>query len=230
MKKAGLATAALALAAAAALPASANAQAVAGNFSLVMMVHQQSLSAGGQLPGVRPWDGRARAGVRYAYRSIPCSGNAPVNNLASDLPSYNGRVRGSRFPQSMRAHPLSFSLRRRRGRWEMLGGIRFTVCKQAPGPTANPDPVPDESKPRIDVVFRATFRRYNAETLHWNGTFRLRGGTGRYADLTGSGAISGYFACFGERGCPGSGNSTFQDGQMTLQGTYRDRTPELASG
>lgn len=229
----GPATLALALAIAAALPASggsaARSQAVAGEFNLVMMVHQRS-STVGQLPGVRAWDGRARPGIRYAYRSIPCSGNAPVNNLASDLPSYNGRVSGSRLPASARAHPMAFRLRKRQGRWEMQGTIRFTVCKQGSGPTPTPDPVPDEAKPKIDVFFRARFKRFNAETVHYTGTFRLIGGTGRYRGLTGSGGISGYFACFGEPGCAASGNSAFQDGQMTLQGTYRDPTPQLAAG
>lgn len=52
--------------------------------------------------------GRTRAQWLFAYRSIPCSGNAPVNNISSNLTSYNGRVRDSRVPSSTRLHPFRF--------------------------------------------------------------------------------------------------------------------------
>jgi hypothetical protein len=227
----GLLVALVAAVLAAAVPvgsgsAATTGQAVAGNFSLVLMVHQKSST--GPLPGVHPWDGRPKAGVTYAYRSIPCSGPAPVNNISSDLPSFNGRVRGSTLPNSTRAHPFTFRLRKVRGKWLMQGTLRITVCKLGPGATPQPDPIPDESKPKIDVALTASFQRYNGESLHWAGPFRLRGGTGRYRTLTGSGTASGYFTCLA--GCAATSSSTYQDGQFTLQGTYRDSTPDLASG
>jgi len=199
---------------------------VSGRFSLVMMVHTTS-SDFGNLPGVNPWSGARRRGTVYVYRSIPCTGDAPVNNIASDLPSYNQRVRGSRLPSSMRAHPFRFSLVRRDGKWRMKGRIAFTVCKLGPGPTPQNDPVPDARKPRINVHFEAAFRRVTGETLRWNGRFRIRGGTGRYDDLTGSGDIAGYFLCFNPRGCVALGGR-YLDAQMTLQGRYRDPTPDLS--
>lgn len=200
--------------------------AVRGTFNLVMMVHTSSSSAG-PLPGANPWSGTYRAGEGFRYRSIPCSGNAPVNNLASDLPTYGARVTGGRVPSSMRAHPFGFRVRQYRGRWEIQGSVTFTVCKLASGPTPANDPVPDDAKPKIVMGFRAQFKRENNDLVRYTGRFRIEGGTGRYADLTGTGQIAGYFACFGDTGCESRG--TYTDGQMVLNGTYSDRTPQLGA-
>lgn len=204
----------------------AQAPGIGGEFSLIMMVHTSS-GGFGDLPGVNPWNGARRSGGRFVYRSIPCAGMAPVNNISSDLPSYNTRVKGSRAPSSMRAHPMAFTVRKRDGRMQITGRIRFTVCQLKGGPTAPDDPVSDEQKPKIDVHFRADFKRTTDEALRWSGTFRLRGGTGRYEDLTGSGRIAGYFFCFAEDGCNALGGN-YLDGQMVLEGKYRDPTPDLA--
>lgn len=199
---------------------------VKGSFSLVMMVHTVS-STYGTLPDTNAWNGTYRAGSDFRYRSIPCTGNAPVNNLASDLPSYGGRVAGSRLPSSMRAHPFGFRVRQYKGRWEMQGAVTFTVCKLGSGPTPAGDPVPDEAKPKIRIGFRVQFKRESTEAVRWTGRFRIEGGTGRYEGLTGSGQIAGYFACFGEPGCGDGG--VYRDGQMVLTGTYSDPTPQLGS-
>ena len=127
----------------------------------------------------------------------------------------------------MRAHPFGFRVRQYKGRWEMQGAATFTVCKLGSGPTPGDDPVPDEAKPKIRIGFRVQFKRENTELVRWTGRFRIEGGTGRYEDLTGSGQISGYFACFGEPGC-GTGG-VYRDGQMVLRGTYSDPTPQLGS-
>lgn len=202
---------------------------VKGRFSLVMMIHTRS-SSFGDLPGVTPWNGVRTQGASFEYRSIPCQGNAPVNNIASDLPSYGTRVRGSRAPSSMRAHPFGFKLRKNsRGKWEMIGAVRFTVCHLRPGPTPSNDPVADVQKPYIDVGFRAKFKRESPEMLRWEGRFRLNGGTQRYDDLTGSGTIAGYFFCFAPEGCVAH-DRKYLDGQFVMQGTYRDPTPDLAGG
>ena len=200
---------------------------VSGRFSLVMMSH--TTSAGAQLPGVNPWNGsRQASNERFAYRSIPCSGPAPVNNLSTDLPSYNGRVAGSRLPNSARAHPISFRVVRVRGGGsEIRGNITLTVCKLASGPTATPDPIPDAQKPKIRVFFRAGFARTSLQEVSFSGTFKLIGGSGRYRDLTGAGRIAGYITCFGEQGC--GPDRTLLDTQYTLQGNFRDPTPQLTT-
>lgn len=201
---------------------------VDGTFSAVMMVHTSS-SAFGELPGVKPWNGGRNNGISYRYRSIPCTGNAPVNNISSDLPSYGTRVANSRAPSSMRAHPFAFTVRKNKKtrRWEMVGSVKFIVCKLGPGPTPQNDPVPDENKPKIIVGFRAEFTRMTSEALRFAGRFRIEGGTQRYEDLTGSGQIAGYLMCFAPEGCSQNGNR-YLDGQFVMNGNYSDPTPQLA--
>jgi len=182
----------------------------------------------GNLPGVNPWDGLDRPDERYTYRSIPCTGPAPVNNIASDLPTYNNRVSGSRSPASMRAHPFTFKLLKIKGRWRMRGQITFTVCKLSGGPTKSPDPIPDANKPKIIVRFDTAYRRMSNETLRFNGIAKVRGGTGRYSDLTGEAKMAGYLFCFAPEGCANKGGK-YLDGQFVLHGDYKDPTPDLAN-
>lgn len=202
-------------------------QGIKGRFNLQAMYHT-STAQFPVLPGVNPWDGRSEDGV-FAYRSIPCTGNAPVNNISSNLPSYNTRVRGSRVPSSTRLQPLRFRVRRIRGVRMITGRINLTVCQLRPGPTPNPDPVADINKPKIKIAFRARFKRESAEDVRYHGTFRILGGTQRYEDLTGSGDIAGYLFCFAPKGCAGTGGK-YLDGNVTMQGEYADPTPELAAG
>lgn len=201
-----------------------------GPFSLVMMIHTNKGDAParfGPIPPTRPWNGVAQDG-QFSYSSIPCTGNAPVNNIASDLPTYNGRVEGSRAPASMRAHPFRFRVKQlKSGKGKVISGrIDFTVCKLGGGPNAAPDPVADVDKPKIYVTFRAEYKPATVEQMPWVGTFKIIGGTGRYADLTGSGTIGGYFMCFAAGGCMNTGKE-FDDGQFTMQGRYSDPTPNL---
>jgi len=216
-----------AFAAVGAVSAGAQERGVSGYFSLIMMVHTSS-SSYGDLPGVNPWSGSRRNGGSFVYRSIPCTGNAPVNNISSDLPSYGTRVAGSRAPSSLRAHPFRFTVRKEDREWMIRGTMTLTVCKLDQGPTPSDDPVPDESKPKIRVAFEAKLGTRTPESTPWTGTFRLRGGTGRYEDLTGAGTIAGYLFCFAPAGCAQLGGN-YLDGQLVMNGTYRDPTPELAT-
>lgn len=208
--------------------AQSGSQGVRGSFSLQQMFHT-STSQFPTLPGVRPWDGVSRSSTSFVYRGIPCTGQAPVNNIASNLPTYNGRVENSRSPSSTRFHPIRFQVRKTSRGTEMLGEITMTVCQVRGGPTPNPDPVPDASKPKIRIAFRAMFKRSNAEEVRFGGTFRIRGGTQRYEDLTGTGTVAGYLFCFAPKGCGGTGGK-FLDGQISLQGRYADPTPDLTNG
>lgn len=200
---------------------------VEGDFSLIQMVHTAESTPNFAAPATRPWNGTRTPNIRYTYRSIPCTGAAPVNNIASDLPSYGARVQGSRAPSSMRAHPFRIRLRKsKEGGWEMLGRIVFTVCKLSGGPTPASDPIPDAEKPKIYANFKARFKKRSVENLHWSGTFELVGGTQRYRGLRGSGSIAGYFFCFNPEGCVNTGRQ-FRDGQMVMHGSYEDATPQL---
>lgn len=185
---------------------------VRGQFSAVVMVHTPDWPAA---TDVKPWDGQSDG--TFIYRSIPCSGNAPVNNISSDLPTYNTRVPGSRSPASTRAHPLEFTVESGR----LKGRISWTVCQLQGGPTT--DGIPDSTRDRIYVDFEATAHRVTAEEVVFSGSFRLAGGTGRYSDLTGEGTIAGYFFCFDPQGC-GANQGRYRDGQFVMLGTYYDPT------
>lgn len=197
---------------------------IRGHFSLVNMVHTteyQGQDLGTNEP--QPWNGRRRTGGPFIYAGIACSGNAPINNVATDLTTYNTRLAGSRSPASTRSHPLKFRVvRNKQGALRLRGLITFTVCQLKPGPTPTPDPVADAEKPKIYVRWKANFRKRSAEEVSWWGSFRIRRGTGIYEDLTGSGEISGYFFCFAPEGCETLGE--FRDGQYTMSGTFADPT------
>jgi hypothetical protein len=207
-------------------PSSAAAQAagVEGAFSLIQMVHTTSAPSGGTVP-VSPnaWDG-ASSGGPFRYSGIPCNGNAPVNNIATDLTTYNTRLPGSRSPASTRMHPLEFDATPEGppGTFKLAGRTTLTVCQLQGGPTPTPDPVPDPSKDRITFTWTAIAEKISTEEVRWSGSFTLTGGTGVYEDLTGQGRISGYFFCFDAQGCASLGQ--YRDGQLVMQGTYRDPT------
>jgi hypothetical protein len=226
--------AALAAVASAGAGSSAHAKAsgVSGHFSLLIMAHTLGSIPQYSVPATQPWNRQLQSGTTASYRSIPCTGNAPLNNLSSDLPTYNGRVVGSRPPASMRAHPFAFTLRQVKVKkhrvWQLRGRIDFTVCKLTGGVTPPDDPVPDVQKPKIFVTFVGKIDSYANEEASWNGTFKLAGGTGRYAGLKGKGTIAGYFFCFDPAGCVAKG--AFLDTQMVMHGSYSDPTPELTTG
>lgn len=110
-----------------------------------------------------PWDGKSSG--EFIYRAIPCSGNAPMNNISSNLPTYNALIPGSRSPASTRSHPFRFTVRG----GKMIGTIQLTVCKLGPGPTK--DEVADASRPRITINFQADASCRNGEETVFSGAF-----------------------------------------------------------
>jgi hypothetical protein len=192
-----------------------------GQFSLVNMVHTTAY-AGADIPdpNPRPWNG-ASSGGPFRYFGIACTGAAPVNNISTNLTTYNSRLPGSRSPASTRSHPFEFVANGDR----LEGRITFTVCKLGGGPTATPDPVADQNKEKIFVSWQAKVESTTPEEVSYRGKFRITGGTGVYNDLTGGGEMSGYLFCFAAAGCasPSIGGQ-YRDGQYTMQGHYRDPT------
>ncbi|MPZ66921.1 MAG: hypothetical protein GEU83_15890 [Pseudonocardiaceae bacterium] len=214
-----LAAAALTLVAGFVPQASAASPAVTGDFSLMAMVHTtqyQDSDLATQDPN--PWNGSA-AGGPYRYASIPCSGSAPVNNISTNLTTYNSQLPASRSPASTRNHPLEFVVQGS----TLHGRIVLTTCQREPGATESPDPVPDGNKDKVLLDWNATYERTSPEEVAWSGRFTITGGTGVYEDLTGRGTMSGYFFCFADEGCESLGE--FRDAQYTMTGTYRDPTP-----
>lgn len=189
----------------------ASASGADGDFGLAAMVHTPNWPSNA---GVLPWDGTSDG--EFVYRAIPCSGNAPMNNISSNLPTYNSLIPGSRSPASTRSHPFRFKVEKGR----MTGSIDLTVCKLGPGPTN--DSKDDAERDRIAIDFTASADRRTGEETVFSGPFTIVGGTGRYAQLTGSGTIRGYFMCFDPTGCAEGNQGRFRDMQYVLEGKFSD--------
>ena len=206
-----LAGAALAFAMGWALPVQAQ-QGASGDFVLQAMTHTPDWPSA---KDVVPWDGVSDGS--FTYRAIPCSGNAPLNNISSNLPTYSNRIAGARSPASTRAHPMKFTVEK----GLMKGTIAFTICKLTPGPTPATDETKDADRPKINIEFTARTTKVNAEELVFKGEFRIASSTGRYQKLTGSGTISGYMFCYDPKGCVAN-QGRFRDMQFVIEGAYSD--------
>ena len=189
----------------------AHSQGVQGDFGLAAMVHTPSWPNNAD---VAPWDGKSNG--EFIYRAIPCSGNAPMNNISSNLPTYNSLIPGSRSPASTRSHPFKFQS----NNGKLTGAINLTVCKLGSGPTN--DNRPDAERDRILINFQANSAKRTPEENVFSGTFTIAGGTGRYAKLKGEGTIRGYFMCFDPKGCAEGNQGMFRDMQYVLEGTFND--------
>ena len=187
------------------------AEGVEGSFGLAAMVHTPDWPNNAQ---VAPWDGKSDG--EYIYRAIPCSGNAPLNNISSNLPTYNGLIPTSRSPASTRSNPFKFTVQN----GKMAGSISLTVCSLGAGPTT--DNRPDADRDRISIDFTAETAMRNGEETTFAGAFNIRGGTGRYSKLAGSGAIRGYFICFDPAGCAAGNKGKFRDMQYVMEGRFND--------
>ena len=103
----------------------------------------------------------------------------------------------------------------------MNGTINFTVCKLAPGPVN--DGKDDAERDSILVEFEASPTSINPSELVFKGDFALKGGKGRYENLTGQGIISGYMFCYDPKGCAAN-QGRYRDMQFILEGKYSDPT------
>lgn len=196
-----------------------------GDFSVFAMVHTMDFGGPDGRVDPAPWDGSRGARGPFTYASKPCNGDAPVNNVATDLPALGGAVPGSRVPASVRSHPLRFEVTQAGDVTALRGTISLTVCQLRSGSTGDDDPVPDHAKPHIEIGWSGQVSRLGPELVTWRGSFTILGGTGRYARLRGDGDIAGYFFCFDPQGCAPHG--VLQDGQYAMIGRYR--IPEAAA-
>ena len=187
-------------------------QGASGNFVLQAMTHTPDWPTA---TDVVPWDGVSDGS--FTYRAIPCTGNAPLNNISSNLPTYSNRVPGGRSPASTRAHPMKFTVEK----GQIKGTIAFTVCRLTPGAVPASDETKDADRPKINIAFTAKTNKVTAEEVVFKGDFEIAGGTGRYEKLTGKGMISGYMFCYDPKGCVANQNK-FRDMQFVIEGTYSD--------
>lgn len=190
-------------------------------FNLIGMAHTSPSTARGLPIEVQttPWDGQATGGP-FSFASAPCSADAPINNVSTNLASLNTRLEGSRSPASTRLHPLEFEVvSLEDGAGEIDGSIDLTVCQPRFGVTPPDDATPDAERDRIRFAFTAQFVQPTPEETTWQGEFRIESGTGAYEGIEGSGQIGGYFMCLGPERCEQIGG--FRDAQVTMIGSYR---------
>lgn len=189
-------------------------------FNLIGMAHTSPRTARGLEIEVdtTPWDG-ASTGGPYSFASAPCSADAPINNVSTNLTSFNTRLEGSRSPASTRLHPLEFEvLSLEDGKGEMRGSISLTVCQPRFGVTPPDDATADTDRDSIAIEFTADFTQPTAEETTYAGEFEITEGTGPYEGIRGSGHIAGYFMCLGPERCEQQG--AFRDAQVVLLGSY----------
>lgn len=189
----------------------AGAEAFEGTFGLAAMVHTKDWPNN---PAIAPWDGKSNG--EFIYSAIPCAGNAPMNNIGTNLPTYNGMIPESRSPASTRSQPFKFSVQN----GKMTGSINLVVCKLGPGPTT--DGRPDAERDRILIDFTAETATRGKEETIFSGPFSIKGGTGRYQQLRGEGTIRGYFMCFDPKGCAEGNKGMFRDMQYVMDGKFND--------
>jgi hypothetical protein len=190
-------------------------------FNLIGMAHTSPNTVRG-LPievETNPWDGETVGGP-FSYASAPCSADAPINNVSTNLTSFNTRLEGSRSPASTRLHPVEFEvLAFEDGQGEMRGTVDLTACQPRFGVTPPDDPTPDAERDRIRFEFTADFEQPTAEETTWQGEFRMTEGTGVYEGIQGSGQIGGYLMCLGPDRCAQQG--AFRDAQVAMIGSYQ---------
>jgi hypothetical protein len=189
-------------------------------FNLIAMAHTSPGTARG-LPievDTQPWDGTSTGGP-FSFASAPCSADAPINNVSTNLTSLNTQLEGSRSPASTRLHPLEFEiLSLQDGAGELRGTIDLTACQPRFGVTPPDDPTADADRDRIRFEFTGSFEQPTPEETTWFGEFRIVDGTGPYQGIEGSGQISGYFMCLGPDRCEQQGE--FRDSQVAMIGSY----------
>lgn len=115
---------------------------IEGDFSLFAMAHTMVFDGPAGRQETLPWNGSPDARGPFTYASLPCTGNAPVNNVSTDLPTLGGALPGGQVPVSTRTHPLRFEVFQAGGIAELRGTITLTVCHLRSGSTPEPDPIP----------------------------------------------------------------------------------------
>ncbi len=187
-------------------------------FNLIGMAHTSPATPGG-LPievDTSPCDDTSTGGP-FSYASAPCSANAPINNVSTNLVSFNTRLKGSRSPASTRLHPVQFEVvSNDSGSGALRGTIDLTVCQPRFGVT--PPGKKDTTRDRISFTFTATFKQPTKEETTWAGQFQIADATGVYQGIRGGGEIAGYFMCLGPERCAQQGG--FRDAQVAMIGSY----------
>lgn len=190
-----------------------------GTFSLSVHTHSSQFggpSGAGTLFETDPLPfppGRAD----FSYSAIPCNRPAPFNDQALVFrPGYPGLV----SPAAVR-HFVEGTLTpttRSGDRGIVRGNITTILCLNG---MLQAD--------RIFLTFHGRYTRTSDNEVVMTGTFRIAGGTGRFADLSGAGSMEGQLTCLppilqreGAADCADLG--VFSDSVIRLRGSFVDTT------
>jgi hypothetical protein len=190
-----------------------------GNFSL--SVHAHSSQFTNTLFPTDPLETDFREGDSFSYSSIPCSQPAPFNDTSLEFsPDYPGIEDPASTRHFVEGTVTEVDPSDRTGTIE--GTITTILCLGG-----------EESENTITTGFRARFVRTSDNQLRLVGRYEITGGTGVFADLSGSGRIKGSLTCLpstlqrqGATSCEDLG--VFADAVLQLNGTFRD--PTVATG
>jgi hypothetical protein len=189
-------------------------------FNVIAMAHSSPQTPQGwDVPlETSPWDGESTG--TFSYSSIACADDAPINNISTNLTTFNSRLPESRSPASTRLHPIEFEVTDEveDGTGEFTGTVEMVACQLRAGVVPEDDEMADEDRDRIIFEFDADFERTAPEEIRYTGTFTISEGTGEYEGLTGDGEIGGYIMCLGPDDCADFGE--FRDIQVAMIGTY----------
>ena len=146
------------------------------DFELMQMVHTTEPATNPAAGPPVPWDGDSPG--RYRYNSRDCRENAPVNNISTNLVSYNSRY--GRSPASTRSQPFEIEVAHGNSAPEsrLQGRITLVVCKEPPNQGASVYVIPDASRNKVFIEFTAAAEEDSPEEVHYAGPFRSVGGTG----------------------------------------------------
>ena len=219
MKKAILFLSLVLLAPVVALAPAGAQQRTSGSFTMSVHTHSSTFGSPTGAPTLfqtAPLSTAVAQGSEFSYSSISCSTPAPFNDRSLD---FTPNVPGVSDPASTR-HLIEGTVEffTSGGRGYVTGTITTILCRNG-----------QDLGDRIFFSFRGELRRTSANDLQIRGAFRITGGRGIFADISGSGSINGSLTCLppilareGASSCADLG--AFSDAVLFLDGVFSDPT------
>ena len=190
-----------------------------GAFSL--SVHAHSSQFTDTLFETDPLEFSFDEGDNFSYSSIPCSRPAPFNDRSLNFsPDYPGIEDPASTRHFVEGTVTDVDAGGRTGTIE--GTITTILCSNG-----------EETENTIVTEYQARFVRSTDNDLRLVGSYEIAQGTGTFADMTGSGRISGELTCLpftlesqGAESCEDLG--VYADAVLDLHGTFEDPTVPAA--
>ena len=140
---------------------------VQDDFELMQMVHTTEPATNPAAGPPIPSDGDSPG--LYRYNSRDCRENAPVNNISTNLVSYNARY--GRSTASTRSQPFEIQVVHGDSAEEsrLQGKITLVVCKEPPNQGSAVDAIPDAARNKVFIEFTAAAEEDSREEVHYEG-------------------------------------------------------------